>query len=215
MDGIGGGKHGRPGRHALVGQAEVHVVRGEQAKTAVMVFDVVPAEEDVAVGADILDRAEPRWEVRPALQRLELRLRRVVVGRRAAGCGSWSGSGLLIRPSTKAPSEPDAGGYWPDKFSGGVLLPRAERPTALSRDLPSLAATSIVPFSTLDSLEQPEARPWRPNPRSTNEAPTSCVRSAATSDHVSPRQSASVISVASRRPARERRSRSGLAPWSR
>ena len=51
VDGIGGGEHGRPGRHALLGQAEVHVVRGEQAKTAVMMCDVVPGEKDVAVGA--------------------------------------------------------------------------------------------------------------------------------------------------------------------
>jgi hypothetical protein len=79
--GIGGGEHGGPGGHTLVGQAEVHVVRGEQAKTAVMVFDVVPREEDVAVGADILDRAEPFRERRPILRRLELRFREwVVVG---------------------------------------------------------------------------------------------------------------------------------------
>ena len=53
MDGIGRGENGGPCGHALLGQAEVHVVRGEQAKTAVMVCDVVPGEEDVAVGADI------------------------------------------------------------------------------------------------------------------------------------------------------------------
>ena len=75
MDGIDGGEHGRPGRDALLGQAEVHVVRGEQAKTAVMMGDVVPGEKDVAVGADTLDRAEPRREVRPVLQGLEFRFR--------------------------------------------------------------------------------------------------------------------------------------------
>jgi hypothetical protein len=81
VGGIGGGKHGGPGGHALVGQAEVHVVRGEQAKTAVMVLGVVPREEDVAVGPDVLNRAEPVRERRPVLQRLELRFGEwVVVG---------------------------------------------------------------------------------------------------------------------------------------
>ena len=55
-----------------------------------MVLGVVPGEEDVAVGAGVLDRAEARREVRPVLQRLELRLgERVVVGdvRPAVGLG--------------------------------------------------------------------------------------------------------------------------------
>jgi hypothetical protein len=74
VGGIGGGEHDGPGGHPLVGQAEVHVVRGEQAKTAVMVFDVVPREEDVALGPDILEGAEPLWEVGPVLEGLELSL---------------------------------------------------------------------------------------------------------------------------------------------
>jgi hypothetical protein len=52
VDGIGGGERGRPGRYALVGQTVVHVVRGEQAKAAVMMCDVVPGEEDVAMGPE-------------------------------------------------------------------------------------------------------------------------------------------------------------------
>ena len=50
VNGIGGGEHGRPGRHLLVGQAKVHVMRGEQAQAAVMMCDVVPREENVAMG---------------------------------------------------------------------------------------------------------------------------------------------------------------------
>ena len=62
--GVGRGEHGRPGCHALLGEAEVYVVRREQAEAAVMVLDVVPGEEVVAVGAGVLDRAEARREVR-------------------------------------------------------------------------------------------------------------------------------------------------------
>jgi hypothetical protein len=81
MRAIGRRQHRRPRRHALLGQAVVHVRGRQQAKTAVMVLGVVPREEDVTVGADVLDRAEPFRECRPVLQRLELRLReRVVVG---------------------------------------------------------------------------------------------------------------------------------------
>jgi len=46
-----------------------------------MVLGVVPREENVAVGAGVLDRAEPFRERRPVLQRLELRFGEwVVVG---------------------------------------------------------------------------------------------------------------------------------------
>ena len=91
VDGVGGGEHGRSGRHALVGQAKVHVVGGEQAQTAVMVFDVVPREEDVAVGPGVLDRPDPHREVRAVLQRLELRFREGVV------VGEWGGHGSSSR----------------------------------------------------------------------------------------------------------------------
>jgi hypothetical protein len=75
MRAIGSRQHRRPRRHALLGQSVMHVVGRQQSKTAVMVLGVVPREEDVAVGADVLDRAEPFRERRPVLQRLELRLR--------------------------------------------------------------------------------------------------------------------------------------------
>jgi hypothetical protein len=59
----------------------MHVVGRQQSKTAVMVLGVVPREKDVAVGPDVLDRAEPLWEGGPVLQRLELRFGEwVVVG---------------------------------------------------------------------------------------------------------------------------------------
>jgi hypothetical protein len=81
MRAIGRSQDRRPRRDPLLGQAVMHVGGRQQPKTAVMVLDVVPGEEDVAVGADVLDRAEPVRERRPVLQRLELRLReRVVVG---------------------------------------------------------------------------------------------------------------------------------------
>ena len=75
------GEHGGALGHALRGQAEVHVVGREQPEAAVMMFGVVPGEEDVPVGPRILDRAEALREAGAVLQRLELRLReRVVVG---------------------------------------------------------------------------------------------------------------------------------------
>src|SRR5262249_23919417 len=52
-----------------------------EAEGGVMVLGVGPREEDVAVGAGVLDRAEACRECWAVLQRLELRLReRVVVG---------------------------------------------------------------------------------------------------------------------------------------
>src|SRR3990172_6716551 len=86
--GMGRGEHGGRRGHALLGEAVVHIMGRQQSQAAVMMFDVVPGEEDVAVGAGVLDRAEPRRESRPVLQRLELRLReRVVVGDVRAGMG--------------------------------------------------------------------------------------------------------------------------------
>ncbi len=76
MRGVGRGEHGRSRRHALLRPAVVNVGRRQQAEAGVMVLGVVPGEEDVAVGAGILDRAEARRECRPVLQCLELSLRR-------------------------------------------------------------------------------------------------------------------------------------------
>jgi hypothetical protein len=59
----------------------MHIVGRQQPKSAVMVLGVVPREEVVAVGAGVLDGAEPPWEGGPVLQRLELRFGEwVVVG---------------------------------------------------------------------------------------------------------------------------------------
>jgi hypothetical protein len=68
------GEHRGALGHTLLGQAEVHVVGREQPEAAVVMFGVVPGEEDVPVGPSILDAAEPVREFRPILQRLELRL---------------------------------------------------------------------------------------------------------------------------------------------
>jgi hypothetical protein len=56
MRGVGRGKHSRSRRYPLLGQAAMHVVGRQQPETAVMVLGVVPGEEDVAVGAAVLDR---------------------------------------------------------------------------------------------------------------------------------------------------------------
>jgi hypothetical protein len=56
---IGRGQYRRPRRHALLGHTVMYVGGRQQAEAAVMMFGVVPREEDVAMGADVLDRAEP------------------------------------------------------------------------------------------------------------------------------------------------------------
>jgi hypothetical protein len=82
------GEHGRPHRDALLGQAVMDVGRRQQAEAGMMVFHVVPREEDVAVGPGILDRGEPLGECRAVLERLEVRLREwVVVGDVRSGMG--------------------------------------------------------------------------------------------------------------------------------
>jgi hypothetical protein len=53
MGAIGCSQHRRPRRHALLGQAVMHVGGRQQAKAAVMVLGVVPREKDVAMGPDI------------------------------------------------------------------------------------------------------------------------------------------------------------------
>ncbi len=65
------GEHRGALGHALLGQAEVHVVGREQPEAAVVMFGVVPGEEDVPVGPRVLERAEPVRERRPVFQRLE------------------------------------------------------------------------------------------------------------------------------------------------
>ena len=96
---VGRGEHGRPLGDTLLGQTVMHVGRCQQAEADMMVFGVVPREEDVAIGPGILDRGEPLGEGRAVLERLELRLReRVVVGDVRAGMGL----GVLGRAVTLA-----------------------------------------------------------------------------------------------------------------
>ena len=64
VGGVGRGEHEGPRGHALLGHVVMHVGGREQAEGRVMVLGVVPGEEDVAVGAGILDRAEARRECR-------------------------------------------------------------------------------------------------------------------------------------------------------
>jgi len=65
---------GGPGRDALGSQAVVHVVGHEQAEAGVRVLLGVPAEEVAAEAPGVLDTAEALGEVRPGLQRLDVRL---------------------------------------------------------------------------------------------------------------------------------------------
>src|SRR5438552_9192367 len=81
MRSIGRGEDRRAGGAALLDPPEVDIGGREQADAAVVMFRVVPGEEDVAMGARVLDRAEPLGKRRPVLQRLELGLRERVVVR--------------------------------------------------------------------------------------------------------------------------------------
>ena len=76
---VGRGEYGGPHRRPLLGQAVVDVMGCQEAKPAVAVFAIVPAEEPVAVGSRVFNRAEPVREAGPILQGLKLRLREGVV----------------------------------------------------------------------------------------------------------------------------------------
>ena len=71
---MGPGEHGRPRSNARLGQPVTHVKRCQQTKAGMMVLGVVPGEEDMTVCPRVLDRAETLREIRPVLERLELRL---------------------------------------------------------------------------------------------------------------------------------------------
>jgi hypothetical protein len=51
------GEHGGALGHALLGQAEVHIVGREQPEAAMVMLGVVPGEEDVPVGPGVWERA--------------------------------------------------------------------------------------------------------------------------------------------------------------
>ena len=71
---MGPGEHGHPRSNALLGQPVMHVKGRQQTKAGMMVLGVVPGEEDMTVCPRVLDRAETLREIRPVLERLELRL---------------------------------------------------------------------------------------------------------------------------------------------
>jgi hypothetical protein len=81
---IGGSQHHGAGAGDLLGAAVVHVGGGEQRDPAVVVLEVVPAEEALAERAGVLDRAEPVGKGRVVLERLELALG---VGLSSGMCG--------------------------------------------------------------------------------------------------------------------------------
>jgi hypothetical protein len=57
MRGVSRSEHGRPRGDALLSQAVMHVGRRQQDEAGMIVFRVVPREEDMVVGPGILDRA--------------------------------------------------------------------------------------------------------------------------------------------------------------
>jgi hypothetical protein len=72
VGGVGGVQHRASREGDLLGAAVVDVGRGEQADPRVAMLDVVPAEEALAEGAGVLERAEPVREGRVVLEGLEL-----------------------------------------------------------------------------------------------------------------------------------------------
>jgi hypothetical protein len=68
MGGEGALQHLGAGADDLLGAAVVDVGGGEQRDPAVVVLQVVPAEEPLAEGAGVLDAAEPVGEGRVVLE---------------------------------------------------------------------------------------------------------------------------------------------------
>ena len=80
MRGVCVGEDSSSRSDALVGEAVVDVVRGQEADAAVSMLAVVPVEKGAAMGAAVLRGAEALGKVGPVLERLELRLgERIVV----------------------------------------------------------------------------------------------------------------------------------------
>ena len=78
--GVGGGQDVGADCVDVVGLSMVDVVWGVPGDAGVAVFGVIPAEETLAEGSGVGERAEGVREVGPVLQRPEMRLRvRVVV----------------------------------------------------------------------------------------------------------------------------------------
>lgn len=66
---VGGRKHAASSGDPFGGSAAMHVGRSEQAETAVMVLEVVPMEEVLAVAARVLGCAEAVGKARAVLER--------------------------------------------------------------------------------------------------------------------------------------------------
>ena len=87
---VRGVEHAGAGGVQLLGVAVVDGGWGHQPDPGVAVVVVVPVEELAAVRAGVLDVVEPRGELGPVLQGLEVRLRvGVVAGGVRPDCGSW------------------------------------------------------------------------------------------------------------------------------
>ena len=70
---IRGTKHLASGFLYVLRKSIVDGLRREQSDAGVMMLCVIPGKEDLAETPAILDAAEPIGEVRPVLERLELR----------------------------------------------------------------------------------------------------------------------------------------------
>lgn len=113
---MGRGKHHPSRSGALFRQAVMHVGGHQQAEARMMVLGVVPEEEDLAVGAGVLDRAEPRRKRRAVLQRLELSFRERISRARVAVVGMITVTGPIsenrVRLGPVARAEASVG-PWP------------------------------------------------------------------------------------------------------
>jgi hypothetical protein len=87
MRGVGAVEHLGAGAGDGLATAMVHIGRGKQRDPAVVVLVVIPAEEALAEGAGVVDRAEPVGERRVVFEGLELSLGvGVVVGDMGREC---------------------------------------------------------------------------------------------------------------------------------
>ena len=85
MRGVSGGEDASSRSDALIGEAMVDVVRGQEADAAVSMLAVVPVEKGAAMGSTVLRGAEALGEVGPVFERLELRLGERIVVRDVLG----------------------------------------------------------------------------------------------------------------------------------
>ena len=136
VDGIGRGEHGRPCGDALLGQAKVHVVRGEQAQAAVMMGDVLPFIEQGRVDFGRGEIPEPRL-----VQHREHR------GLFSGAQGAWRrGPGLGDRPGAptpvvRGPRQAQRRAGWCDAELGAEVRHGRHQDFSESSGVPSNAAS--------------------------------------------------------------------------